>query len=177
MSAVMAPAKLASASPASNMTARLARRPAINTSPPMDTSAPAIPANGTASDVADANPNAMVKDEAAAAACGAPNKAGSASGLRSSPCKAAPESPSVAPISTANIVRGRRMSRTTMPAGPSPENNPDKAACGERPAGPTISETTIKTTMRVASAILSRNVAGSHEWLAIRGIGRATMPA
>ena len=158
MSAVTAPAKLASARPASKMTARLARGPAIRTSPPMETSAPAIPASGTASDVADAKPNAIVNDEAAAAACGAPNRAGSASGLRSSPCNAAPERPSVAPIRTASNVRGRRISRTTTPAGPSPESNPTSAARGDRPAGPTISESTISTTMTAASARLSRMV-------------------
>ena len=140
MSAVIAPAKLASARPASKITARLARGPAISTSPPIETSAPAMPASGTASDVAEAKPNAMVNDDAAAAACGAPNKAGSARGLRSNPCKAAPERPSVAPISKASKVRGRRMSRTTIPAGPSPENNPASAARGDNPAGPTMSE-------------------------------------
>ena len=40
MSAVAAPAKLASASPASSVTVRLARRPAMATSPPIETSAP-----------------------------------------------------------------------------------------------------------------------------------------
>ena len=37
-------------------------------------------------------------------------------------------------------MRGRRMSRTMMPAGPSPSISPAIAARGESPAGPTMSE-------------------------------------
>src|SRR5713101_3646003 len=151
MSAVMAPAKLAKASPASSVTVRLARRPAIATRPPMETSAPAMPASGTASEVAPANEKAIMNEDAAAAACGAPNKAGSARGLRSSPCSAAPARPSVPPISSASSVRGRRMSRTMIPAGPSPSISPASAALGESPAGPTVSESTAKTTINAIS--------------------------
>ena len=99
ISAVAAPAKLASASPASKVTVRLARRPATATSAAIDSVAPRMAATGTANDVTGAKPNAITSAAAAAAACGAPNSAGSASGLRSSPCSAAPDSPSVAPIS------------------------------------------------------------------------------
>ena len=60
-----------------------------------------MPATGTASEVAPAMEKAIMNEDAAAAACGAPNSAGSASGLRSSPCSAAPESPSVAPMKAA----------------------------------------------------------------------------
>ena len=156
MSAVMAPAKLASASPASRITVRLVRLPAISTSAPTESSAPRMPATGTISEVAENNPKAMTKDEVAAAACGAPNKAGSASGLRNSPCKAAPERPSVAPISTASKVRGSRISRTMIAAGPSPMNNASSAVRTGSPAGPTTSETTISASTRSASAALSR---------------------
>jgi hypothetical protein len=155
-SAVAAPAKLASARPASSVTVRLARRPAIATSPPIEISAPAIPANGTANEVAGANRNAITSEAAAAAACGAPNSAGSASGLRSSPCNAAPERPSVAPIRIASRVRGSRISRTMIPAGPSPSIRPASAVRGVRPAGPTISDTTASTRMSAASAAARR---------------------
>ena len=47
----MAPAKLASARPASRVTVRLARRPAMATRPAIETSAPRMPATGTANDV------------------------------------------------------------------------------------------------------------------------------
>ena len=77
----MAPAKLPSASPASRITVRLVRLPAISTGAPTETSAPSIPKTGIISDVAENNPKAMAKDEVAAAACGAPNNAGSASGF------------------------------------------------------------------------------------------------
>ena len=103
-------------------------------------------------EVTGAKPNAITSAAAAAAACGAPNSAGSASGLRSSPCSAAPERPSVAPIRPASIVRGKRMSRTMMPAGPSPDRSPAIAARGESPAGPTISETMARTRISAASA-------------------------
>ena len=98
----------------------------------------------------------MTSAAAAAAACGAPNRAGSASGLRKSPCSAAPDSPSVAPISAASSVRGRRMSRTMMPAGPSPESSPAIAARGDSPAGPTINEMIASTRIRAAKAISMR---------------------
>ena len=113
-SAVIAPAKLASASPASRITVRLVRGPAISTSAPTETSAPRMPATGTNREVAGRKPKAITNEAAAAAACGAPNKAGSASGLRNNPCKAAPENPSVAPISAASSVRGNRISRTII---------------------------------------------------------------
>ena len=156
ISAVTAPAKLASARPASSVTVRLARRPAIATSPAIEIVAPRMPATGTANDVTGAKPNAITSAAAAAAACGAPNSAGSASGLRSRPCSAAPDRPSVAPISAASSVRGRRMSRTMMPAGPSPENRPAIAARGDRPAGPTMSESTASATISAARAKLMR---------------------
>jgi hypothetical protein len=156
MSAVMAPAKLASARPASSVTVRLARRPAMATRPPMETSAPAIPANGTASEIAPAKPNAITNEEAAAAACGAPNSAGSARGLRNRPCSAAPDRPKVAPINTASSVRGSRMSRTMMPAAPSPVMRPESAARGDNPAGPTMRERSMSTSVSAASAALSR---------------------
>ena len=132
----MAPAKLAKARPASSVTVRVARRPAMATSPPIETSAPAMPASGTASEVALANEKAIMNEAAAAAACGAPNKAGSASGLRSRPCSAAPESPSVAPISSASSVRGRRISRTMMPAGPCAVDQAGKRGLGRESRRP-----------------------------------------
>jgi len=49
-------AKLASARPASSVTVRLARRPAMATSPPIERSAPTMPASGTANEVAPVSP-------------------------------------------------------------------------------------------------------------------------
>ena len=86
-----------------------------------------------------------MNDAPTEAACGAPNSAGSASGLRSRPCSAAPDRPNVAPIRIASSVRGRRMSRTMMPSAPWPSNRPASAWRGEMLAGPLISEMTAST--------------------------------
>ena len=102
----------------------------------------------------------MTNDAPTEAACGAPNSAGSASGLRNSPCNAAPAKPNVPPIKIASSVRGSRISRTTIPAAPSPLNSPAIASRGDRPAGPTISEMTASTTISAASARLSRRPLG-----------------
>src|ERR1041384_7319523 len=66
ISAVAAPAKLASASPASSVTVRLARRPATATSAAIESVAPRMAATGTANDVTGAKPNAITSAAAAA---------------------------------------------------------------------------------------------------------------
>ena len=138
-----APAKLASARPASSVTVRLARRPAMATSPPIESSAPAMPATGTANEVAPASPNAMTSEAPAAAACGAPNSAGSASGLRSRPCSAAPARPKVAPISSASSVRGSAdVAHDEAGRAVAARTAPSIAARGDSAAGPTISDDT-----------------------------------
>ena len=95
-------------------------------------------------------------DAAAAAACGAPNSEGSASGLRSRPCRDAPASPNVAPIMRASRVRGSRMSRTMIEATPWSENRAAITVRGEKDAGPVISDSTNSTATRMASVAVSR---------------------
>ncbi len=94
---------------------------------------------------ADDKPKAMTKDEAAAAACGAPNTAGSASGLRNSPCKAAPDKAERRADQSGQQCAGSRISRTMMAAGPSPLQRAASAVRAGSPAGPTISDTSIRT--------------------------------
>ncbi|CEG10617.1 hypothetical protein BN961_04057 [Afipia felis] len=113
-----APARLASARPASSVMVSEARRPAMATSAPTESNAPAMPPSGTASETGLTSPNAIRPAAVAAAACGAPNSDGSASGLRSNPCSDAPAIPNVAPIKAASSVRGRRTSRTMIEATP-----------------------------------------------------------
>ena len=84
-----------------------------------------MPATGTANDVTGAKPNAITSAAAAAAACGAPNSAGSASGLRSRPCSAAPDRPSVAPIN-----RGEQRARQADVA----HDDAGRAVAREQPA-------------------------------------------
>ena len=76
-----------------------------------------MPASGTANEVAGSKSEGDDERGAGRRRLRRAEQAGSASGLRNSPCRAAPERPSVAPISSASSVRGRRMSRTMMPAG------------------------------------------------------------
>src|ERR1044072_4441455 len=54
-----------------------------------------------------AQPRAIISTAPNAADCGAPNKEGDASGLRSRPCSAAPDNPRMAPIANPRIMRGR----------------------------------------------------------------------
>ena len=49
-----------------------------------------------------------------------------------------------------------------MPAGPSPENKADNAARGDRPAGPTISDTSMSASVSTKSAALSRQTSGEE---------------
>ena len=77
----------------------------------------------------------MTKDAPTDAACGAPNNAGSASGLRNSPCSAAPAKPNVA----ADQDREQRTRQSDIAhddaAAPSPLNRPASASRGESAAG------------------------------------------
>ena len=178
MSAVTAPAKLASASPASSVTVRLARRPAIATSPPIETSAPAMPASGTANEVAPASrrrSRTRRRRRPPAARRTAPARpADCAAG----PATRRPTRPSVAPISSASSVRGSRMSRTMMPAGPSPPNRPASAARGDSPAGPTISDSDRRARRSAPQApALSRRPLGSACVIASSGRLSYRLPA
>ena len=71
--------------------------------------------------------------------------------------------PSVAPISAASSVRGSRMSRTMMPAGPSPVNSAAERlrAATARPARPSARRSP-STTISAASARLSRMPLACH---------------
>ena len=68
----------------------------------------------------------MTKVAASDAVADTPSTPGSASGLRSSPCNAAPEAPSAAPVPKAASARGRRISHTTIrsPGVPAPSSAP-----------------------------------------------------
>ncbi len=116
ISAVPAAASEDMAKPARIRTSRLERGPATTRRRPTETKAPAIAASGSAKERASTRPKEITVTAPNAAAEGAPKREGEASGLRRSPCKAAPESPSVRPIERPRIALGSLMSMTIIPA-------------------------------------------------------------
>ena len=67
--------------------------------------------------------------------------------MRSSPCSAAPDSPRIAPIASARIVRGSRISRTiTCATSLPPPNSASITATGDSRTGPMPSEISTSST-------------------------------
>ena len=124
-------------------------------------------AAGSANERTSASPGAITSTAPNAADCGAPNSDGDASGLRSSPCSAAPERPRMAPIANARMARGSRISCTMIRCSSLP---PPNSACdtvsGDSRTGPTPSETS-------ASSTTSDNKCRRHAGAPLRGdVGR-----
>ena len=79
-----------------------------------------------------------------------------ASGLRSNPCKAAPDSPRIAPIANPRIVRGSRISRTiTCCTSLPPPNSASITVSGDSRTGPIPSETSASSTTSTTSAVVT----------------------
>ena len=155
-SAVAAPARLESASPAKIRINSPALRPAIVSKANTELNAPITAATGSAQDRTSASPNAITSTAPNAADCGAPNNEGEANGLRSKPCRAAPERPSMPPIANARIVRGSRISRTiTCCTSLPPPNRASSTLTGDSRTGPTPSEISTSITTRATSPTIT----------------------
>ena len=93
-------------------------------------------------------PSAIARTAASDAPAEVPVTYGSASGLRNSPCKSAPATPSAPPISAAATTRGTRRSRTMVPlVSFVPPQSADHTSPGESATAP----------MRMAAAELPSN--------------------
>ena len=86
-----------------------------------------MPASGSASAKAPATPVYNASTAPKAAPLDTPSKPGSARGLRSSPCSAAPDTPKAAPTAMHNRVRGMRKSSKMRVAITSPDQVPRKS--------------------------------------------------
>ena len=152
VSAVAAPAKLDSARPARIRSRRVPLRPATARSTKTEANAARMAATGSAKDSAFASPVEMTRTAPKAAACGAPNSDGDASGLRRSPWRAAPDRPRIPPIAMASTARGNRISWTMICcASLPPPKRASATTMGESRTGPIPSDKTNKSKVSPAS--------------------------
>ena len=133
------------------------RGPASDKTRKTPTSAPVSADKGSANATVAATPVWIDKTAPNAAEPDTPINPGSASGLRKYPCIAAPAMPRLAPISTARIARGNRISRiTSVKAPPLSTTKARRLSTGPMSAGPNTSAALKSRASRAVRTTINR---------------------